>query len=282
MNSNPLFSIVIATYNYGRFLAQAIKSVITQSCQDYELIIVDGGSSDNTLEVIHHYEKYITWWVSEPDKGQSNAFNKGFAHSRGKYLTWLNADDVYLPGALESVKEKLMAHPEADWATCNFLRFRESDKVIIEAKWGPHFLPLFMQTPDSPLVIFGPTTFWSRKIYEDIGELDESLHYAMDTDYWCRIIRKGYKQVRVNHCCWAFRMHVDSKTAEFDNHQADEKTKRTKQYEAQYIFEKSKIVVSRKKRTLGYFLRILDGSFFILLYNKLFVVGKVFNCDNEL
>ena len=276
MISSPFFSIVIATYNYGRFLSQTIESVITQSCQDYELIIVDGGSSDNTLEVIHRYEKYITWWVSEPDKGQSNAFNKGFAHSRGRYLTWLNADDVYLPGTLESVKEKLMAHPEADWATGNFLRFRESDKVIIEAKWGPHFLPHFLQTPDSPLVIFGPSTFWSRKIYEDIGELDESLHYAMDTDYWCRIIRKGYKQVRVNHCCWAFRMHVDSKTAEFDNHLADENTKRTKQYEAQYIQEKSKIVVSRKKTNLGYFLRILDGSFLILLYNQLFVVGKVF------
>lgn len=277
MNTVPFFSIVIATYNYGRFLSQAIESVISQSCQDYELIIVDGGSSDNTLEIIHRYEKYISWWVSEPDKGQSDAFNKGFAHSRGKYLTWLNADDVYLPGTLASVKKKLLAHPDSDWATGNFIRFRESDKVIIEAKWGPHFLPHFLQTTNSPLVIFGPTTFWSRKIYEDVGELDESLHFAMDTDYWCRIIRKGYKQVRVNHCCWAFRMHVDSKTAEFDNHHADEQTKRKKRLEAEHIMEKSKIEVSVKKKYLGYFMRMLDGSFCVLLYKRLFVVGKVFH-----
>lgn len=282
MKSNPFFSIVIATYNFGRFLPQAIESVISQSCQDYELIIVDGGSSDNTLEVIHHYEKYISWWVSEPDKGQSNAFNKGFAHSKGKFLTWLNADDLYLPGTLESVKRKLMAHPDAEWATGNFLRFRDSDKVIIEAKWGPHILPSFMQTSDSPLVIFGPTTFWSRKIYEDVGELDESLHYAMDTDYWCRIVNKGYRQVRVNHCCWAFRMHEDSKTAEFDNHHTDEQTKRKIRIEAQYIQDKSKLEVSRKKKYIGYFLRILDGSFFIFLYKKLFIVGSEFNKPREL
>lgn len=280
MNSIPFFSIVIATYNYGKFLAQAIESVITQSCQDYELIIVDGGSTDNTLEVIHRYEQYITWWVSEPDKGQSDAFNKGFSHSRGQFLTWLNADDVYLPRTLECVKKKLSAHPDAEWATGNFLRFRDSDQVIIEAKWGPHFLPHFLQMPDAPLVIFGPTAFWSRKIYKDVGELDESLHYAMDTDYWCRIIRKGYKQVRVNYCCWAFRMHTESKTAEFDNHHADEQTKKTKKHEAQYIQEKSKIVVSKKKKTLGYLFRILDGSFFILLYNRIFVVGKVFKLNS--
>lgn len=275
MSTNPFFSIVIATYNYGRFLADAIESVINQSCQDYELIVVDGGSNDNTIEVIHKYESFIAWWVSEPDSGQSNAFNKGFAHSKGKYLTWLNADDVYLPGTLESVKNKLVAHPEAEWATGNFLRFRDNDNVIIEAKWGPHFLPFFLQTPDCPLVIFGPTTFWSRKVYQEIGGLDESLHFAMDTDYWHRIVNRGYKQVRVNHCCWAFRMHINSKTAEFDNHFADERTKTIKQKEAQYIIDKTHFKVSLFKKYTGYLMRLLDGSFFVFLYRKLFVVGRV-------
>ena len=275
MSTNPFFSIVIATYNYGRFLADAIESVINQSCQDYELIVVDGGSNDNTIEVIHKYESFIAWWVSEPDSGQSNAFNKGFAHSKGKYLTWLNADDVYLPGTLESVKNKLVAHPEAEWATGNFLRFRDNDNVIIEAKWGPHFLPFFLQTPDCPLVIFGPTTFWSRKVYQEIGGLDESLHFAMDTDYWHRIVNRGYKQVRVNHCCWAFRMHINSKTAEFDNHFADERTITIKQKEAQYIIDKTHFKVSLFKKYTGYLMRLLDGSFFVFLYRKLFVVGRV-------
>lgn len=272
----PFFSIVIATYNYGRFLAQAIESVINQSCKDYELIIVDGGSTDNTIDVIRQYEQYITLWVSEPDNGQSNAFNKGFAHSKGKYLTWLNADDVYMPGTLEAVKNKLIANPDADWATGNFLRFRDDNGVIIETKWGPHFLPSFLQTPDSPLVIFGPTTFWSRKIYEDVGELDESLHYAMDTDYWSRIVKKGYRQVRVNHCCWAFRMHEASKTAEYGEHRAGAQLKETKRKEAIYIAEKVGMKVNKKKKIIGYILRLLDGSFFKWLYLRIFVVGKKF------
>ena len=276
LSDPPFFSIVIATYNYGRFLGQAIESVINQSCQDYELIVVDGGSKDNTLDVIRKYERYISWWVSEPDKGQSNAFNKGFSHSKGKFLTWLNADDIYLPGALEAVKIKLLKNPDAGWATGNFLRFRDDNGIIIEAKWGPHFLPRFLQTPDAPLVIFGPTTFWSRKIYEDVGELDESLHYAMDTDYWWRIVNKGYKQVRVNHCCWAFRMHEASKTAEYGEHMAEEKTKREKQNEAFYIKEKSNINVSIIKKYVGYMMRILDGSFLKYLFLKIFMVGKKF------
>ena len=92
--NKPLLSIVIANYNYGRFLEEAIQSVLSQSCNDYELIIVDGGSTDNSVEIIKKYEDKIAWWVSEKDKGQSDAFNKGFAHAKGKYLTWLNADDI--------------------------------------------------------------------------------------------------------------------------------------------------------------------------------------------
>lgn len=273
MNENvPFFSIVIATYNYGRFLADAIESVLSQSCQDFELIIVDGGSKDNTLDVIKKYEPRVAWWVSEPDKGQSDAFNKGFKHSRGKFLTWLNADDIYFPGALQAVKEKITKHPEAKWATGNFVRFRDSDKRIIEAQWGPHFLPRFLQTFDSPFTIFGPTTFWSREVYQTVGELDLNCHYSMDTEYWLRIMKAGYIQVRVNHDIWAFRMHEDSKTAEFDNHKADERTFRAKQQEKAYIRRKSEYKQSRIKHFIWIVFRILDFSAFMGLYRKLFVV----------
>lgn len=275
----PFFSIIIATYNYGRFLEDAIVSVLKQSCQDFELIIVDGGSKDNTVDIIKKYDNHIAWWVSEPDKGQSDAFNKGFCHSHGKYLTWLNADDVYFPGALAAVKEKLLQHPGASWATGNFIRFRESDKRIIEAQWGPHYLPDFLQTFDSPLTIFGPTTFWSREVYQSIGELDLNCHYGMDTEYWLRIMKAGYKQVRVNHDIWAFRMHEDSKTAEYDSHKADEKTFKEKQKEKAYIRKKSGYKMSKGKRYLWVMSRILDLSAFIALYRRLFVVNSRLNHD---
>ena len=271
---SPFFSIVIATYNYGRFLEDAIKSVLCQTCQDYELIIVDGASKDNTLEIIKKYENRLSWWVSEPDNGQSDAFNKGFSHASGRYFTWLNADDVYIPGTLQSVKEKLLKNPDARWATGNFIRFRESDKKIIEAQWGPHFLPGFLQTFDSPLVIFGPTTFWSREIWNDIGPLDEKLHYNMDTDYWVRIMKAGYKQVRINHDCWAFRMHEESKTAEFDDHKVDDLLRQKIESDRKIIRERSGYQMSKTKHFLGIIMRLVDFSVMVAIYRRLFVVGE--------
>lgn len=271
----PFFSIVIATYNYGRFLEDAIVSVLKQSCQDFELIIVDGGSKDNTVDIIRKYEKRISWWVSECDRGQSDAFNKGFRHSRGRFLTWLNADDVYFPGALAAVKEKLLSHPEAKWATGNFVRFRESDKRIIEAQWGPHCLPTFLQSFDSPLTIFGPTTFWSRDVYKSVGEFDLNCRYGMDTDYWLRIMKAGYSQVRVNHDIWAFRMHEESKTAEYDNHKADDRTFKAKQVEKLYRRKKSGYKMSKVKLYLWILFRFLDMSAFKGLYRKILVVNTM-------
>ena len=104
MNIQPFVSVVIANYNYGRFLDEAIQSVLNQACNDVELIICDAASTDNSVEVIKKYADRIAWWCSEKDKGQSDAFNKGFSHAKGRFLTWLNADDVMLPGTIEKLK----------------------------------------------------------------------------------------------------------------------------------------------------------------------------------
>lgn len=270
----PFLSIVIANYNYGHLLPAALNSIISQDCDDYEIIVVDGGSKDNSVDVIKQYEKHIAWWVSEPDKGQSNAFNKGFAHSRGEFFTWLNADDLLLPGTIKEVKRKLTSHPEAKWATGNLLRFLHSDGTIIEAPRGPHYLPRWLQGPGRITVSFGPSTFWSRDVYEELGPLDETLHYAMDIDYWYRIDMAGYKQVRVNHACWGFRMHEDSKTAEFGDHEKSDKGKLELQREKKYIIEKNNYHPKKKWRYIGLLMRLLDGSFFWALYNKVVIVGK--------
>lgn len=273
-NINPFLSIVIANYNFGHLLSAALDSIISQDCDDYEIIVVDGGSNDNSVDVIKHYEKHIAWWVSETDSGQSNAFNKGFSHAKGEFFTWLNADDILLPGTITAVKKALRSNTHASWATGNLVRFLHSNGTIIEAPWGPNFLPSWLQGPGRVTIFFGPTTFWSRKAYEDLGPIDETLHLTMDVDYWYRLDMACYKQVRVNHPCWGFRMHEDSKTAEYGDHEKSDKGKIAMQREKKYVFEKNNYHPKKIWRFIGLLMRCIDGSMLKAYLNKKNVVGK--------
>lgn len=272
--NKPFLSIIIANYNFGHLLPATLDSILSQNCTDYEIIVVDGGSKDNSIDVIRKYEDMIAWWVSEPDTGQSNAFNKGFQHAKGRFLTWLNADDILLPGTVKAVKERITSNPDADWATGNLVRFRHSDGKIIESPWGPNILPGWLQGPGRVTIFFGPTTFWSRKAYDEIGPIDESLHLAMDVDYWYRLDMAGYKQVRVNHPCWGFRMHEESKTAEFDSHEKSAENRLKMQREKEYIIRKNNYHPSIFWRYTGLVARVIDCSIFKSVFNKIFLNGK--------
>jgi glycosyltransferase involved in cell wall biosynthesis len=109
-------SIIIPSYNQGRFLERTVLSVLNQDWPAIELIIVDGGSSDNSVSVIKKYQQHLAWWVSEKDSGQTNAINKGLARSTGAYVTWLGSDDILFPGAVKALAEALDAHPQAGMA----------------------------------------------------------------------------------------------------------------------------------------------------------------------
>ena len=271
----PVLSVVIANYNYGRFLEEAIQSVITQeACEQVELIICDAASTDNSVEIIKKYDGKIAWWCSEKDGGQSAAFNKGFAHSHGRFLTWLNADDILLPGTVKALQSAIAAHPNCEWFTGNYLQFRQDNKKIIFAPWGPHLMPGFVQTFKSPLVVFGPTSFWSRGAYESVGPIDETLHYSMDTDYWLRMKKAGYRQRRLLHCCWAFRMHDMSKTAQYDGREIEDSLKNKWQKELNAINIKLSYRCSQVRRLLMYIVRLVDGSAIVAVWRKMFVVGK--------
>lgn len=276
----PLLSIVIANYNYGRFLEDSIRSVLIQSNDDIELIVVDGASVDNSRAVIEKYASRLTWWCSEKDKGQSDAFNKGFRHAHGRFITWLNADDILLPGTIDTLRKAVQRHPSCEWFTGNYLQFREDTHEVIFAPWGPHLLPGFVQTFNSPLVIFGPTTFWSRAAYEKIGPIDESLNYSMDTDYWLRMKKAGYKQQRLCHCCWAFRMHGESKTAQYGERRIEDKVRARWFEELTIVKNKVGYHCSTFRRLLVYAVRIFDGSALVSFYRKLFVVGRTFKIES--
>lgn len=231
MINRPILSVVIANYNYGRFLEEAIQSILSQGMDDkVEIIVCDAASTDNSVEVIKKFAKglppntylsqsqpssstSITWWCSEKDGGQSAAFNKGFKHARGEWLTWLNADDLYLPGTLKALFELIEQKPSAQWITGNKVHFDSETRKIISVNWGPHCqLPLLSRRMAFSAV-FGPTTFWKKSLYEKAGPIDEQLHFAMDSEYWARLTMMGVRQTRLRHLCWAFRDHVESKTA---------------------------------------------------------------------
>lgn len=184
----PRISVVTPSYNQGEYIEQTIRSVLLQRYPNLEYIIIDGGSSDNTVEVIRKYEKHLAYWVSEPDRGQSHAINKGFARATGRVMAWLNSDDYYAPDTLNVVSEVL-----AD-GTGNFALVGHCVQVFADGR-PPHLaegkyegLPLLLQYWKG-YYMHQPSIFWRREVFEKVGFLDEAQHYVMDFDYWVRVAR---------------------------------------------------------------------------------------------
>ena len=205
-------SVVIANFNYGRFLEEAILSVLSQSCKDYELIVVDGGSSDESVDIIKKYADKIAWWVSEPDKGQSDAFNKGFSHAHGQFLTWLNADDIMLQGVVEALKQKHNECPMNDWYSAETLYVNGEKKIITCGLPLTNEFPLVKHIP-SWARITAPSTFFRKQLLDVVGGFDVDLHYVMDTDLWIKFAKTGATVTYLDRFGWAFRLHEESKTS---------------------------------------------------------------------
>lgn len=206
----PLLSIVIANYNYGRFLADAIQSVIDQDMGDWiELIICDGGSMDNSVGIIKKYEKHVTWWCSEKDGGQSAAFNKGFAHAKGRFLTWLNADDVLMPGTLKALEKAISTHPDCEWFVGGVMWLDKELKVLKCGRGRPFSRA---RARAGVVSVWGPSSFFSRDLYERAGRVDERFFYTMDTDLWRRFYYKcGVTYLPFADYAWGLRLHEDAK-----------------------------------------------------------------------
>ena len=231
----PLLSIVIANYNYGRFLEDAIQSVIAQEMKDcVELIICDAASTDNSVEVIRRYanglppntaytdwcrlkdgqlsaidSQLITWWCSEKDGGQSAAFNKGFSRARGKYLTWLNADDILLPGALKKFEKAVAQNPEAEWlgGGCFLL---DPELRVFKCARGRRISEY--RRRNGLVNVTGPSSFFSMELYRRVGLIDERFVYMMDIDLWVRfamLARVSY--IPFARYVWGLRLHSEAK-----------------------------------------------------------------------
>ena len=206
----PLLSVVIANYNYGRFLEEAIQSIIAQGIGDQvELIVCDAASTDNSVEVIKRYEKYIAWWCSEKDGGQSAAFNKGFSHAHGRFLTWLNADDVMLPGTVRALAGAAERWPEYEWFVggCFWL---DPQMHILKCFRARSFSEIRFST--GQVSSWGPSSFFTKRLLDSVGGVDERCQYTMDGDLWLKfaaVARVRYKPF-VNYA-WGLRLHENGK-----------------------------------------------------------------------
>lgn len=221
VNDLPKISIVTPSYNQGQFLEETILSVLNQGYPNLEYIIIDGGSTDQSVEIIKKYETRLHYWVSEPDNGQAHAINKGFEKCTGEIFNWLNSDDYLVDGALLKIA-KAFDQKEAKVAC-----FREN-RVDVHGKFvrksiGTTILDSFTKT-FARFHIDQPSTYFRRQSLESIFPLNTKFHFLMDAEFWLRFLgENGFSRVvEFEDSIVNFRLHEESKTiSQRDNFKLD-------------------------------------------------------------
>lgn len=211
----PLISIVTPSYNQAQFIRATIDSVLSQDYPHFEYFVIDGGSTDGTVQILRSYGNKIKW-VSEKDAGQTDAINKGLRMAKGDVLAYLNSDDIYMPGTLKKVGE-YYADTGADWITGDCTVIDVAGKPS-SSNWLIRRYKRFLMALYSPTTLRiadsmfpQPSTFWSRRAYSKIGEFNVKYHYVMDYDYWLRLA-KYYKPHDLREVLSGFRSQPDSKS----------------------------------------------------------------------
>ncbi|MEO6731334.1 MAG: glycosyltransferase family 2 protein [Ferruginibacter sp.] len=218
MPDYPKISIVTPSFNQGEFIEETILSVITQNYPNLEYIIIDGGSTDGSVDIIKKYEKYLSYWVSEPDKGHGDALNKGFVRTTGDIMAWVNSDDKYFPWTLETVAQVFTQHEDINWIVGLYSNFdRKGSITSVRAEYRNIYSYIFRD-----LHIQQESVFWRRAMWTKTGGyIDASKPLMIDTELWCRFFLQdelwhldrvlgGYRMTGLN------RAHVFKKEVEAD------------------------------------------------------------------
>jgi glycosyltransferase involved in cell wall biosynthesis len=208
---NPKISIITPSYNQGQYLEETIRSIIAQNYPEYELIIIDAGSTDNTLDVIRQYEPWITYWVSEPDRGQSHAIQKGLAQITGDIVNWINSDDIVAPGAFQRIAAEFdTTRYDVICGRCDYFL---KDISQLETRGMRMALEATVGDTLNRCQINQPSTFFKASVLKKLG-VDEQFRYTMDLDLWFRyLLMAGQGRVKLSESLFSyFRLHETSKT----------------------------------------------------------------------
>ncbi len=204
----PVISIITPSYNQAPYIEATLQSVLGQNYPCLEYLVIDGGSSDGTLDILRRYDNALRW-LSEPDTGQANAINKGFRQATGEIVAWLNSDDLYLPGALAHVAHFFSHHPEIAVIYGDYTLIDASGKTLLRRQEIPFDYHILLYGLD---YIAQPTVFFRRHVFDQVGYLDENLHYGLDWEYWLRLANHGYQFAHLSHYLAATRWHPTAKT----------------------------------------------------------------------
>lgn len=227
----PKISVITPSFNQANFIKRTIQSVLSQDYPNFEYIVMDGGSTDGTVDILKKYLDKITW-KSEKDNGQSDAINKGLKIATGDIVAYLNSDDTYEPGALSKVAEFFRQNPDKKWAYGKCKIIDENDREI--RKWITAYKNFMLKKYSYKKLltenfISQPATFWKKELHDDLGYFDKQENFCMDYEFWLRIGQK-YPAGVINDYLANFRYYSDSKSGDVDKQQFKDQLRLAKKY----------------------------------------------------
>jgi len=241
----PRITIITPSLNQAAYIERTILSVLNQNYPNLEYMILDGGSTDDTVAIIEQYKQYLTYWRSTPDGGQAAALKEGFERATGEILAWINSDDTYRPGVFAHIARIMKSEPATDVWYGNMQLIDSQDQRVAERRLT-HCPPRLMNLGfrHGGFGVYQPASFWRRKLYEAVGGIDHSLHFDMDNDLFIRFVLQGGRFTFVPHALVCFRIHNASKTFELRDQSKSEIPMLIKRYQLDHASLKGRCLRS--------------------------------------
>jgi glycosyltransferase involved in cell wall biosynthesis len=207
----PRITVVTPSFNQAAYLERTICSVLDQGYPNLEYIIVDGGSTDGSVDIIRKYQSQLAYWVSESDKGQSHAINKGLRRATGDWVAWQNSDDIYYPGVFSDLAHMAEKNPCRKLIVGNMMLIDTNDRILRDIRY---VRPCHKAMLVEGMLLANQVSFWRRGIHQEIGWMDEDLHFSFDYEWFLRLT-KHYEGVHANRFWGALRLHGEAKLSKW-------------------------------------------------------------------